>query len=291
MTLKPVTNKFLDKNTKAAPVRAKKKENQSKIRDKVTIGGAAKKAAKFAVGTTGAVLLAPTKALLEGMYASVSSALEASGLEDFGNDDDFFKDMILITVPAMGITGALWLGAGPLGAVAAGFMMPGALGGAGSAVAGAVDGATQGIHVAENVGKKAEKKISGKLGKIAGKAAEILTSVAVGAVATPVLAVVGGLSRGLNFAEKAIGVKKNPESASEVGANILKEAPVLYGYLKGAMGTSCASLMVVGAGAGAGAAATGVKGAIAAGKGLLDGAKQGHKMGEKLIENIDSKIN
>jgi len=281
--------------------KAAKQAKAAEPQDKVSIGGKIaggagkleKGAAKIVMGTALAAVLAPTKAVIDGLGASAESALEASGMGEIRPNDSLLKhigQLALGIAPIVGAVGAFAAGAGPIGIMLAGTMLPGALAGTGHAIAGGVLGAGAGLGTALVVGDKAESKVAPKLGKIFGKAAKIATSVAVGLVATPVMAVLGGISAGMGFAKRAIGVKQNPRNEREAVRSLFNEGVVVLGGVSGALGaTGGLASVVMGVGSAAGSVATGVKGIGGAIDGFVGGAVQGYDLAGKAVDKLTEK--
>lgn len=283
----------LNQNIPVVSQKTEKPDMPPEPQDHITLDSIGKKAAKGIIGTGLAVVLAPMNAALEGFSKSADVALTASGLGHFGTDKSLIRNLgrsILYAAPTLGAMTALAAGAGPIGIITGGVMMPGALAGFGSAISGGVDGAGKGINFAMKVGDKAEAKVSEKLGKIAGKVAKFATSVGLGMVAAPISAFVGACHSGLEFAEKAIGVNNHPTTGTEVVSNLVKEGAVMAGYVHGAVtATGGLGSVALGAASGAGAVATGVKGIGAAIDGFTKGVEKSFELADKAVDKLTEK--
>ncbi len=277
----------------AAPQAAKKQEQAQAPQDQVSISGEkdglTKKAVKVVAGVATGAVVGTAKAITDGLGGSAEAALDAVGMGEIRADDGLLKKVaqgIVASAPVFGATLALVTGAGPVGAMVAGMMLPGSLVGAGVGVKGFIDGAGDGLNFAMNVGQKADAKVSAKLGKIAGKVANFATSVALGAVMMPVSGFISSIHEGIGFAERAIGVNKEPKNAGQAVDSLVKEGAVLYGGITGAMGSSGLIGTGMGVGSAAGGIATGVAGFNEAIDGFAGGAKQGYDLAGKFIDRI-----
>ena len=277
----------------AAPQAAKKQEQAQEPRDQVSIGGKvggfAKKAVKVVAGVATGAVVGTAKAVTDGLGGSAEAALDAVGMGEIRADDGLLKKVaqgIVVSAPVFGATVALVTGAGPVGAMIAGMMLPGSLVGAGVGIKGFINGASSGLDFALQVGQKADEKVASKMGKIAGKVAKFATSVALGAVMIPVAGLMSSVHEGIGFAERAIGVNKDPKNAGQAVDSLVKEGVVLYGGITGAMGASGLIGTGVGVGSSAGAIATGVAGFNEAIDGFAGGAKQGYDMAGNFIDKI-----
>lgn len=271
----------------------KKQEQVAEPKDQVSISseqdGFAKKTAKVVFGSALGLVVGVSNAVSKSMETSSVAAMKGLDIEEVKKDQGFLRtagQLILAGAPVVGTVVALTSGAGVVGALIAGMMLPGSIGGTVAGINGVVDGAVDGLKFSLDVGDKAQAKVTPKLGKIAGAVAKFTTSVALGAVMTPVCALVGGITKSIDFAEKAIGVNKQPRNAGEVGESLIKEGAVMYGGITGLMQSSGIVGISTGVGASAGSIATGVAGFNGAIDGLVDGAKQGYNAAGKLIDKI-----
>lgn len=277
MTANSVNNvKLLEYKPQAKPA-LKNNQNQVKEpKDEVSLG---RKIAKGAIGAVLAAGLAPVGAVMDGLNESAVSAYKGAGLHQVKNPGFMTRlaQKTLPYVPAAAFMVGLATGAGPIGAFLGAVAAPGAIAGTVKGVLGGLDGAAEGLTLAGDVGRKTDEKIQDKVkgvfGKILGKAAKVASAVAVGAVATPGLFLLKGVNKGFEFAEKAIGIKKNPKNGSEKTDNFIKGVATTLGGINGALGSSSLIGLPGAVGSGAGAMATGVKGVEGAVEGFVNGGK------------------
>ncbi|MFP4498951.1 MAG: hypothetical protein ACLFQV_12140 [Vulcanimicrobiota bacterium] len=269
---------------------AKKREGAGEPKDKITVGKVAKGAGKVMLGTAMAAVVAPAKAAFKGSVASSKAALKGIEIGEKFKKDGIMKNIAragLYAAPALGATAAVMAGCGPVGAVVAGLALPGAIGGTASAIDGAIGGAEKGLNIALNAGDKAEKAIGSRLGNIAGKTAKFATGIAAGLVGVPVGAALGGIHKGFTFAEKAIGIKKNPENLKDIGHNLAGETGLISGAALGVVGSGAGVASIIGgASSGAGSAATLIKGTGSAVEGFIDGTKRSFKAADKAVDEL-----
>lgn len=277
----------------AAPQAAKKQEQTTEPQDQVSIGSKvgsfAKKTAKVVTGTALGLVVGVSNAVSKGTESSSVAALKGLDIQEVKKDQGFLRtagQLVLAGAPVVGTVMALMAGAGPVGALIAGMMLPGTIGGTVAGINGMIDGAADGLKFSLDVGDKAQAKVAPKLGNIAGVAAKFTTSVALGIVMTPFSALLGGIHKGIDFAEKAIGVNKEPKNAGETVDSLVKEGAVIYGGISGLMASSGIVGISTGVGSSAGAIATGVAGFNGAINGFADGAKQGYDAAGRLIDKI-----
>ena len=274
-----------------APKKAEKKEQTAPVsEDKITLGSVAKGTAKVVLGTSLGVVMGAGKAIAKGFTASSKAALAGLDTKAKFQKDGIMKNIIragLYAAPAIGAAAALTAGAGPVGIGLAFLAAPGAIGGTAAGVAGTLEGFGKGIKVALNASTKVEGAIAERFGKVIGKVGKFAAGVATGLITAPVGAVLGAFGKSFTYAEKAIGVKKNPENFKEGAGNLLKDATVGTGYVLGALSSSGGAIAVASAaGSGAGAVASTVKGGSAAISGFAEGAKQGWTLAGKTVDSM-----
>lgn len=266
-----------------------KKESVQEPQDKITLGKVAKDSAKIVSGVVLGAVVGAGKGLLKGAKASSEAALQGLGMKEGDKKTIGGKvaEFGMKLAPVLGAATAYVAGAAPLGVIAAAFMAPGAIAGVATAGAGALKGGADGVKVALKVSKSADKAVAKRLGKYAGKAAQFATGVAMGIVAAPVMAFMGAVKDSFNFAERAIGIKENPETVKDAANNLLGETALISGAALGVIGSGGGAVAIAsGAASGAGVTATFIKGTAGAVEGYVDGMVKGYKAAGQAIDTI-----
>lgn len=260
------------------------KNQDAKIdtRDKVTLGGVMRKAGKYALGTGLAVIVAPAAAIDNAISGTIDGGMR--GLDIEGPQKGIGKNLQKLAITGGAIFGAV-CGAtmGPVGVFTGAMLGPGVAGGLISGGKGAIEGSKTGFEVTRSVARKVDEKVAGKVGKFLGKAAKVTTAVALGAVAIPGLAVIGSISKGFDFARKAMGVNPKPKTAGQAVGRLAQEGAMLYGYVTGAIEAGPGLVPAVAGGvATAGGIGTGIAGVKAGAKGFVKGLKASYYVAGKV---------
>ena len=252
--------------------------------DKVELS-TGKKIGKAVLGTAISVVAAPVNAMVSGFQGSVNAADRALGIE--GPQKGIGKNLQKIAVSTGALIGLVTGGAmGSVGSFAGALMGPGIVGGLIAGGQGVISGGKTGFKVTGKVANKVEKKVSQKLGSFMGKAAKIATAAALGMVAIPAMAIVGGTTKGIDFARTAIGIKKDPKTTGEAMGNLAKEGAVIYGAATGAIEAAPGFVAATaGALATAGGIGTGVTGVKEGVKGFVDGVKGSFNLADKIVRD------
>jgi len=271
-------------NLQARTGKPKEKKQAAKIDtgDKVEIS-AGKKAGKFLLGAAMSTVMAPANALYEGIRGSATAADKGLGIE--GKQTGIGKNLQKLAVGAGVLLGAVGGSTfGPVGMITGAMMGPGAIGGLIAGGKGVIEGGKTGFKLTGKVAGKVAGKVSAKWGSLAGKAAKIATAAALGAIAIPGMALMKGMNKGIDFARKAIGIRKEPKTLGQAAGNLGKEGAVLYGIISGTIEASPGFVTALAGGIStAGGIGTGVAGVISGAKGFAEGVRGSFKLADDLI--------
>lgn len=244
-----------------------------------------KKAGKLLLGTAMSLVAAPANAMIKGFRGAVESADRGLGIE--GKQTDIGKNLQKLAIGAGAAFGMVAGGAmGPAGAITGAIMGPGVIGGLIAGGKGILEGGKMGIKITGKVSGKVDKMVTGKLGSLAGKAAKLATAVAFGAVALPACAAFKGIDKGIDFARKAIGIIKTPQTTGEALMDLGKEGAVMYGMISGTIASAPGLVTALSGGiATAGGIGTGVAGITEGVKGFADGIKGSFDLADKIVRD------
>ncbi len=244
-----------------------------------------KKAGKAILGTAMSLVAAPANAMIKGFRGAVEAADRGLGIE--GKQTDIGKNLQKLAIGAGAAFGMVAGGAmGPAGAVAGAIMGPGIVGGLIAGGKGILEGGKMGIKVTGKVAGKVDKMVAGKLGTLAGKAAKLATAVALGAIALPACAAFKGIDKGIDFARKAIGIIKTPQTTGEAMMDLGKEGAVMYGMISGTIASAPGLVSALSGGiATAGGIGTAVAGVSEAVKGFTGGIKGSFNLADKIVRD------
>ena len=244
-----------------------------------------KKAGKVLLGTAMSLVAAPANAMIKGFRGAVESADRGLGIE--GKQTGIGKNLQKLAIGAGAAFGMVAGGAmGPAGAISGAIMGPGVIGGLIAGGKGILEGGKMGIKITGKVAGKVDKMVSGKIGSLAGKAAKLATAVALGAVALPAFAAFKGIDKGIDFARKAVGTIKTPQTTGEAMMDLGKEGAVLYGMISGTIASSPGLVAGLSGGiATAGGIGTGISGLSEGVKGFAEGIKGSFDLADKIVRD------
>lgn len=242
-----------------------------------------KKAGKALLGTAMSVVAAPATAMIKGFRGAVEAADRGLGIE--GKQTGIAKNLQKLAIGAGAAFGMVAGGAmGPAGAIAGAIMGPGIVGGLVSGGKGVLEGGKMGMKVTGKIAGKIDKMVAGKLGSLAGKAAKIASAVALGAIALPACAAFKGIDKGIDFARKAVGIIKTPQTTGEAMMDLGKEGAVIYGMISGTIASAPGLVSALSGGiATAGGIGTAITGVTEGVKGFKDGINASFDLADKIV--------